>query len=97
VTLRQPGIGEREDRNDCIGRRTADGACRYEGGRMLQCQDDIGRTRGGRERGDQRADEGAAALDRNRGSHHDRGRERHLQRELIPEQELSRYHALPCS
>ena len=95
VPLRQHGIGEREDRDRRIRREAADRAGGDEGRRVLQRQDDIGRARRRRQRGDQRADERAAALDRNRGHDHDGRRHRHLESELVPEQRIGGHRPSP--
>src|SRR5262245_16857690 len=60
LALRERGIGEREDRDGGGGGHAADGGGGDEGGWVVERQDDVGRTRGRRQRGDQRGDEGPA-------------------------------------
>ena len=85
--LRQRGIDEREDDNCYAGRQAADRARRDEGGRMFEGEDDVGGARGGRQGGDDRADEWTAAFDHDRRGHHDGGRQGHLEPELEQEKQ----------
>ena len=91
MPLRQHGIAEREDRHGGDRREAADRARRDEVRRMLDGEDDIGGAGGGRQRRDQRADERAGALDRDRGDDDDDRRQRHLERELGPEHQFGRH------
>ena len=85
VALRQHGVGGGEDRDCGANRDTAHRTRGDEARRVLDGEDDVGRAGCGRQGGDQRADERAAALDRHRGDHDNRRRHRHLQGEPVPE------------
>jgi hypothetical protein len=58
---------------------------------MLQRQDDVGGAGRGRQRRNQRADERSAALDSDRGNHHDGRGHHHLEQQPVPEGHFHRH------
>ncbi len=95
LALRERGIGEREDRDGGVGGHAADGGGGDEGGRVFHRQDDVGRARGRRQRGDERGDEGPATLGRDRHDDDDRRCHRHLEDEGVPEERIGGHDSSP--
>ncbi len=79
LALRERGIAQCKDRNRRVRGHAAQGAGGDEGGRVFQCEDDVGCAGGGRQRGDERGHQRPAPLGGNRRADDDRRRHHRLE------------------